>query len=300
MLPKRLQTGDKIGLISPAGIMEEESIIKACQGLESLGMKTELAPCMLSNSWGYAASAQERAEDFHAMLYREDIKMILFGGGEVCNEILPLLDYGLFQQHPKIICSYSDSTTLLDAIYAKTGLITYYGASPGNFQAITSYNRECFKEMFFIGKARPFRRSGQWKVLRSGQAKGILIGGYLVNFSLLVDGKYLPISPNEKYLLFLEDHIRYNKVAAVARYLAHIEQSDFFRQVTGLVFGHYSEPQDSDLLTLLLRFATRNELPAVYCDDFGHGSRNAVLPIGVPAFLDTDQQKLVFQENTVL
>lgn len=300
MLPKRLQTGDTVGLISPAGVAGEEWIQKTCRGLETLGLKTEFAPSLFRTTWGYAASAQERADDFQTMLCRADIQMILFGGGEVCHELLPLMPYDLIRQNAKIICSYSDSTTLLNSIYAKTGLITYYGASPGTFHALTPYNRKCFEEMFFMGKARPFLEGGPWKTIWNGQAEGILIGGYLENFALLTDGAYLPISPDKHYLLFLEDHIRFHQPAAVARYLAHIEQSQFFRQVTGLLFGHYSEPQNPDLIALLQRFAACHALPTIFCDDFGHGDRNAILPIGVPAFLDAQRQQLIFQQDTVL
>ena len=43
------------------------------------------------------------------------------------NWILPYIDYEYLKKYPKIIIGYSDTTALLLAIYAKTGLVTFYG-----------------------------------------------------------------------------------------------------------------------------------------------------------------------------
>ena len=48
-------------------------------------------------------------------------------GGMNSNSILPYIDYEAFKRNPKIIIGYSDVTAILLAIYAKTGINTYYG-----------------------------------------------------------------------------------------------------------------------------------------------------------------------------
>lgn len=300
MLPKRLQIGDTIGIISPAGTADAGSVQEACGEIRSQGFRTALAPNLFRKTWGYAASVEERASDFHSMITNNNVRMILFGGGEVCSEILPALDFALIQKYPKIICSYSDSTTLLDAIYTKAGLVTYYGASLQTFRSLTDYNRTQFFERFTMGKAGRLQSNRQWEVLRKGKAEGILVGGYLVNFALLAEGSYLPQSRAQQYILFLEDNIRYNKPAAVARYLAHIGQSEFFRQVSGLLFGHYSNEDNPELTQILKRFAERYSIPAVHCNDFGHGANNAILPIGIKASLNTEPPELILEEAAVL
>lgn len=42
-------------------------------------------------------------------------------GGDVANGILPYLDYEVIQKHSKRYWGYSDLTTIINAIYAKTG-----------------------------------------------------------------------------------------------------------------------------------------------------------------------------------
>ena len=48
-------------------------------------------------------------------------------GGWGCARILDKLDYKTISQNPKVLIGFSDITTLLNVIYAKTGLITFHG-----------------------------------------------------------------------------------------------------------------------------------------------------------------------------
>lgn len=296
--PKRLLPGDAIGVVSPCYAARPERLSDAIHALEQEGFAVKLSPHLYSESWGYAASAEERVSDLYTMLADESVKMLLFGGGEVSNELLPLLDFSVFARHPKLLCSYSDSTTLLNAVWANAGLVTYNGASPRTFFALSDYNRESFYDRFLRDR-RDFARSGPWKILRGGAAEGVLIGGYLVNYALLVDSPYYQPPKGEKYLLFLEDHLQFNTVPAAARYLAHIAQSALFENVSALLFGHFADEEQPLLDEVLLRLAARYDIPCARCDDFGHGANNGVLPIGVRARLDTANQTLHFMEDTV-
>ncbi len=50
-------------------------------------------------------------------------------------------------------------------------------------------------------------------------------------------------------------------------------------QVTGLLFGHYSDDISLLLFEILERFGKKYSIPVAYCDDFGHGSNHATFPI---------------------
>ena len=101
----------------------------AAAAIEAQGFRVKFGANTFSLTDGYAASAAERAEDFDAMIADPEVRMILFPGGEISNELLPLINYDAIAEHPKIICSYSDGTTLLEAIHSRTGLVTFYGGS---------------------------------------------------------------------------------------------------------------------------------------------------------------------------
>lgn len=55
--------------------------------------------------------------------YRDpEVKAIFdLSGGDIANEILPYLDFKIIARSHAVFWGYSDLTTILNAIYAKTG-----------------------------------------------------------------------------------------------------------------------------------------------------------------------------------
>ena len=137
-------------------------------------------------------------------------------------------------------------------------------------------------------------RDSTWYSLKDGICSGTLIGGYTLNFALSLHSGYLETEKDRKYILFLEDHEKFSSVAAVSMYLSHIEQSSFINQVSGLLFGNYSDTLSQQLLGRLERFGRKHSIPVAYCDDFGHGKNHAILPVGCRAVLDTKNKTLRF------
>jgi muramoyltetrapeptide carboxypeptidase len=299
MKANRLQFGDTIGIISPCIATQPENIAQALEVLKAKDFRIRLGKNLYKNTYGYAASLEERADDFNAMISDKEVKMILFGGGEVCNEILPLVDFAAVRENPKIVCSYSDSTTLLDSLYAMTCLVTFYGASLRTFANISDYNFDSFQSRLMRANIESFKRSGEWNIIHSGVCTGVLLGGYLANFAMMISGPHFPYDKGEKYIMFIEDHLKFNNPAAVSKYFSHIEQSGFFEQVTGVIMGHYGDASE-EVTQILHRLAERHHVPVIRCEDFGHGENNAILPIGIKATLDTDSGTLTFLENTVI
>jgi len=280
-----------IGFVCPSHIADKERHRKSIGTLESLGFTVKLGDNVYKDTYGYLASERERADDFNGMVTDDSIDMILFGGGEGGNELLPYLNFAEIGKHPKLICSFSDGTTILNSIYAMTGLTTYYGQGPGMFNDLRYYDFMQFRSHFIDGNVTDFVSNSEWKTLYSGKAAGKLIGGYTRNFAMLLGNtKYFSYNKQEKYILFLEDYEKFSTVAAVSSYISHIEQSDFIGNVSGLIFGHYSENVPIDLLNRLQRFGEKYSVPVIYTDDFGHGVNHAIFPIGVTAELDGDKK----------
>lgn len=124
MISRRLIPGDTISGVSPSHVAVRERYQPMLEGLRRLGFQVKQAKNLYRDTYGYLASEQERAEDINAMVQDDTVRMILFGGGEGGNEVLPLLDYEAIARNPKIFLSYSDGTSILNAVYARTGLET--------------------------------------------------------------------------------------------------------------------------------------------------------------------------------
>ncbi len=143
MIPEKLKKGDTIGLIAPSSpVLQEDlqSINNSIMLMETAGFNVKFAPNAISNKLGYSATAKQKAEDINNMFKNDEIKAIFcISGGFNSNSTFDYLDYDTIKYHPKIICGFSDSTSLLNAIYAKTGLVTFHGPT---FKSLTSWQTE--------------------------------------------------------------------------------------------------------------------------------------------------------------
>lgn len=293
MIPQTINYGDTIGLIAPCHVADRARYAGILRGQRAAGFIVKEGKNLYKNTYGYAASEDERLNDFHAMFLDDEVKMIFFGGGNSGNEFLPLIDYDLVKTHPKIVCSYSNGTSLLLAIYANTGFTTFYGQSPGMFDALTDYDFAHFTDHFISGSPSSFRQFSPWQTLCGGTGEGVLIGGFTSLIAQLMGNRSITLK-EDKYILFLENRDVYSSVAAVACDLAAIEQSGLMERVTGVLFGNYADAENPELLGCLLRFGERHGIPMVKCDDFGHGARHGILPIGRRARLDAEKGELFY------
>lgn len=294
MLANKLNMGDTIGIISPSHIASINDYAKIISGIEAKGFRVKTGANIYKNTYGYLASETERADDLNRMVADEEVKLIFFGGGNGSIELLPYIEYENIKKHPKLFLSYSDGTSILNAIYTKTGLITYYGQTPGDFAELKNYTYQQFESHLINRNAIDFTSNSKWYSLKEGVCEGILIGGYIWNFALSLNSEYLQIDKSKKYILFLEDHEKFSCVAAVSMLLSHIEQSGFMANVSGVIFGNYSDTLCIQLLERLKRFGEHYNIPVAYCDDFGHGKNHAILPVGNQAILNTNNNSLQF------
>ena len=305
MRAKALPRNGAIGLCSPSHIplyeaapgqevprsWEYKNII---QSMEKEGFRVVQADNLYKTTWGYLASDQERGADLNQLAADPSVDCILFGGGEGAPEMPPYLDFELFRRNPKRICSYSDGTTTLNAVWATTGLETYYGQNPTVFTGWTDYNCRHFEGHILGGRMAVHEKNSPWLCLNPGTAEGVLTGGYTMNFALLLGTKHFPVDLRKPHILFLEDHEMFGGEDHVSAMLGYIEQSEFMSSVTGVIFGNYADHPCPNLYARLKLLGERHGIPVVYCDDFGHGENHAILPIGRRAQLDADRLELSY------
>ena len=136
---KKLKKGDHIRVVSPSSSIQSiggfEANLVAKETLEELGFDLSFSSNYFERDLFDSASIASRVEDLHEAFADESVDAILATiGGYNSNELLPYLNYDLIAQNPKIFCGYSDTTALLNAIYAKTSMQTYMGPSYSSFQ----------------------------------------------------------------------------------------------------------------------------------------------------------------------
>lgn len=296
MLAEKLNIGDTIGLISPSHVADRETYASIIANLEHLGFKVKTGTNLYKDTWGNVASDIERADDLNSMVADPDVKLIFFGGGNGASDIISLIDYESIKKTPKLFLSYSDGTTILNAIYTQTGLVTYYGQTPGNYCPPDSYTYSNFESHIVLRDATEHIANSKWYTLNGGNCEGTLIGGYLPHFIEEIDSAHFMYETEKKYILFLEDCEKFNDVSNIKLYLERMEQTHFMKNVTGIILGHYSNTIFDSLFEFLKQFGKRNAIPVVYCDDFGHGNNHAIIPIGIKAEFDADKKTLFYSK----
>ena len=133
MIPAKLKKGAHVRVIAPArslGIVSGECRRIACERLAEMGLSVSFGRHAEETDEFCSSSAAARLEDLHEAFADRTVDGILTViGGFNSVEILAGIDYRLIAENPKILCGFSDITALANAIYAKTGLVTYSGPS---------------------------------------------------------------------------------------------------------------------------------------------------------------------------
>jgi len=294
IIPEKLKIGDTIGVVAPSNPIINENIEEIAQAkkiIENLGFKVKFSKNIFSNTNGYSATAKEKAEDINAMFADKDVKMIWCAkGGENSNSTFEYLDYELIKQNPKIICGYSDITSITNMITAKTGLVTF---SATNFKTIatdeTDYSlKEVLKR--FVDCSLEFGETEEgYQTIKEGIAEGNLVGGNLSLTRAMVAGKY-SIDFIDK-ILFLEELGFETGPALASNYLYYMKQNGVFDKVKGIWIGNYTHESGVKLEQILLDVIGDNfKGPIIKSENFGHTETKTVIPIGTKARIDTNKE----------
>ncbi len=299
-----LKIGDKVIIVSPAGAVFDPIKIKEfITILSNFGFLVELAKSA-SNRHGYLAGTdQERADDINNAFADKSIKGIFCTrGGWGCARILSSLDYKLIAENPKVIMGFSDITSLLLAINAKTKLITFHG--PVGLSSWDPFSTLCFTNTVFLGNRNvfPFGAEDKMIALSPGIAQGELIGGNLTVFNSLIGTEYLPNCENK--ILFLEElnEDPYN----IDRMLTQLKLAGVLDKLTGFVFGVCAKCVSEDplqsftVLEVVKHHILPLNIPSLFNAPFGHTTKKWTIPIGVMAELDSYNLKLELQQSAVL
>ena len=166
MQAKRLPHNGTIGIFCPSHVADMKRYAPIAAALERYGFRVKFGENIEKDTFGYAASATERATDLNTLISDDSVHMIMFGGGIGAVDILPLIDYENISRHPKLLSSYSDGTSILNAINSQVGLVTYYGICATDFADLRHYDYLQFCSHFVEGySAVQFIIDSKWKTL---------------------------------------------------------------------------------------------------------------------------------------
>ena len=296
MIPNKLKKGDTIGVIAPSNYIEKDDLeyINASIALmEASDFKVKFGKYVFEDTLGYGTSPKKRAEDINWAFKDDEVKAIMcVKGGEDSNTTLDYIDYQMIKNHPKIICGFSDNTSILNAIHEKTGLVTYHGPT---FKSLTSWETGYAYKQFiktFVDDAESVimgEPEDEYTTIQEGQATGELVGGNLSLFTKLVCGKYA-INVQDK-ILFLEELGFEAAPEMVNSNIYYLKQNGVFDKIAGLWIGNYEHPSKISLEKIITNaIGDEYKYPIIKSDNFGHIDKKIIIPIGTKAEINTNEK----------
>ena len=311
IIPQKLKKGDEVRVIAPSrsiNLLSEETMKLATKRLEELGLIVTFGKNVnkVFDANYTCATIEDRVNDLHEAFMDKNVKAVLtvIGGFNV-NQILDYIDYDIIKNNPKILCGFSDITALLDAIYAKTGLVTYYGPHYSSFgmKKGLDYTLEYFKKMFMENENFYIKDSDEWsndswfkdqenrnffkndgsKAINEGIAEGRIIGGNLCTLNLLQGTEYMPELDNT--ILFIEDDGLVGKefLREFDRDLQSLLHCYKEKRLQGIVVGRAEVVSEMTIEKWKSIFSTKeclNNIPIIINADFGHTTPLFTFPIG--------------------
>ena len=301
LLPKGIQKGDKIGIISPsAATADRIQFDFAQETMEAMGLEVQLGKNLKNRRGHLAGTDIERAEDLNSMFADDSIKAIIcIRGGSGAARILPLIDYRNIKRNPKPLLGYSDITALHNAIHAQTGLITFHG--PNGTGSWNSFNVRQFEKMFIERELVNFEneqvkgddlivKQNRIQIIRPGKASGKILGGNLTVLTALSGTPYLPDFKNA--ILFLEDIGE--DPYKLDRMLSTLKLNGTLDSIKGFIFGQCTDCTPSGgygsltLDEILDDYLLPLNIPAYRGAMIGHVAKQFIVPVGAQVEMDAN------------
>jgi muramoyltetrapeptide carboxypeptidase len=305
--PPRLHAGSTVAVVATSGRGEPELLAEGCRVLDSWGLHVEVGRHALERDpvFDYlAAPDAHRAADLQDAWLDPRVEAVLCArGGYGAQRIVDQLDWAAMAAvPPKIFTGFSDITALHEAFAGRLGLATLhtpniwgtgFTAHPGAQRALRG---ALFEPDAPEARALSFPPD---RSLVPGQATGRTAGGNLTMIASALgtaDGRERGGFAGCIVLLedVNEDPYR------VDRMLTQLLRAGALDGVAALALGDWSgcEPERTVRAVLADRLGPLG-VPVAWGLAFGHMSPQPVIPLGVPATLDTHAGTLTFHEPAV-
>jgi muramoyltetrapeptide carboxypeptidase len=291
--PPHIEPGDTVGIVAPASPFDADLFAGGVQTLESMGYRVHIPDDLFERDGFLAGSDEHRADLIHRLISDPGIKALVCArGGYGSMRLLPLLDFSLIQNNPKIFIGLSDISAMLSAIYSRTGMVTFHGPMVTTLANAPEKTRRALKAA--ISSDRPHELEMENGItIHSGTISGRVCGGNLNTLNHLLG---TPFAPDFKdHLLFLED--RGEKPYRIDRMLAQMKQAGCFRDLAGLILGDFVDcGSQQEIIQIFTEVFANASVPIVAGCEAGHGRQNLTLPLGLEATLDADQHTLTYHQ----
>lgn len=201
--PAPLREGDRIAIVSPAGIARRENVAAAVGALERRGWQPCVSPHALGRSGSYSGTADERYADFAEALLDRSVKAIMCTrGGYGAIHLLDRLDRLPLRDNAKWLIGFSDISAL-HALFARHGIASLHASMTKRLAQTAGDDPQSAMLFDILRGGKPALSFDSHRYNRAGRCRGRLAGGNLSVLSALAATPYDIFRPGD--ILFIED-----------------------------------------------------------------------------------------------
>lgn len=280
--PPPLNPGDRIALLSPAGIIKPQFVFDAVTVLQEQGWEPYVMPNALGRSGTYSGTDDQRYSDLEAALLDPTTKAILCNrGGYGVIHLLDRLDKLPLRDNAKWIIGFSDISAL-HALMHKHSIASIHSPMAKHLSLTRGVDDDSCA-LFDILRGRkmtydmPSHESN-----RTGSAEGIITGGNLAVLAGLIGTPFDILRPDT--IWFLEDVSE--PVYKVERIMYQLKLSGVLKNLRGLIVGKFTEYTPAiDSLTMeqmISSMVSEYDYPVAFDVPIGHVDHNLPMPESLP------------------
>ena len=276
-----LKFGDKVGIVCCSNGQKKnykEKIDYLEQTLKDIGLHPVFSDYIYEKEDIFSGTARERAEALMRFYRDDEIKAIFdISGGDVANGVLPYLDYDVIANSSKMFWGYSDLTTVINAIYAKTGRTSVLYQIRNLMYHHKEQQMANFQNTVLQNGSDLFQLN--YKFIQKSSMQGIVVGGNIRCFLKLAGTEYMP--DLEGKILLLESYG--GTVAKIETYLSQLQQMGAFEKIAGILLGTFTEMEQENCLPTVETLVKRivgEDLPIAVTREIGHGTDSKAIVIG--------------------
>lgn len=303
--PPRLESGDRVGIVSPSGPVTPDLLEPGLDRLRRWG----LSPVEIGGVYEdapdrpyLAGRDAHRLEALERALADDSLRALLFSrGGYGVMRLLPELAEESLRTCDTLLVGFSDLTALHLYAAGRCGLATLHGPVVKSLRKHDpgSPTSTQLRGALFGRRDLPITVDGL-RPVRPGRADGRLLGGNLVLLVHLLDTPFCPDLSDAILLLEETGEEDYR----LDRLLTALRLSNSAGDPAGIVLGDFTEcdgayVDDDAMADFVASLASEFDCPVVGGAPAGHGARNLPLPMGVRARLDAEAGELTVAADAV-
>ncbi len=256
--------------------------------LRIIGIEAVFSPYIYERENVYSATAIERAKALMDFYQNDEITEIFdISGGDIANGILPYLDYSVIANCTKRFWGYSDLTTIINAIYAKTKKVSVL------YQVRNLIYDHCRQQCADFQNTLIDQGTAlfQWEyIFVQGQLmEGCVVGGNIRCFLKLAGTEYMPDLQDK--ILLLEAYS--GTVAQMETYLCQLQQLGAFQKIAGILLGTFTQMEAEacqPTMEMLVKKLAGKHLPIAVTHKIGHGTDAKAIVIGAHLRLEKNNE----------